>query len=642
MSIFTSFFNLIKPAKTDGVKVSDFNANMDIIDTEMHKPPLTVNGIQPNPVTRDLTVRSVPLADNLTSDDAQLNTGTYLERTSGGSTSIEDGGAFLSTIKGNMVKTGYVPEVLNMTVYPAERVAPPAITAELNAETFETYVSGVAGTYTMTYDGEAWDNNPSDYGVTITNDPVDGDEIVIVWDGINDPEMTVNAVPRVAPPAITATIDRDTFVAYVPASGTVTLNYTTAWSANPELYGVTVTNEPVAGDQIVINYTKLNRGTITTAHVSAFNSTGWNLYDNDTSIARVVRYSDDYGYKIGGNYSLLQFSETVDGEKTFVTVSDGFFNIPSDGFITVTGGDATTYIYPTWTDWLEGYEGDFESYTCDTISLSEIMTNFTGGLLAIGEIRDEINFNIQKAISRIQRIAYSDAELEVVIASGRPYDTDTNYIYVVRETPVETAFVADGSYTVSDHGIEFFTATTSIPVVTETLYGQNLKDKLRTDVLTISQQTLTDPQKAQVQENIGLVPTQATDISTAGYVADARAIAALNSNLASLTRASAFTRIVQSRATVGNKVYKYSGQSFTLTRLAYVVVMQNYNNTQPRGISISSSSSSNDSVFGFTSPTAMMSVIINAILLPGTYYLWFMGESEAGNDVWADALYLQD
>jgi hypothetical protein len=138
------------------------------------------------------------------------------------------------------------------------------------------------------------------------------------------------------------------------------------------------------------------------------------------------------------------------------------------------------------------------------------MLNFTAGLLAIGEIRDEINFNIQKAISRIQRINFSDADLATVIASGRPYDTDENYIYVVRETPIEYNFDVDGSYTVSDHGIEFFTSTTSIPVVCETLYGQNLKDKLRMDVLTISQQTLTDPQKAQVLDNIGAADAEDT------------------------------------------------------------------------------------------------------------------------------------
>ena len=64
MSVLTQFFNLIKPTKSEGVKVSDFNSNMDIIDTEMHRPPLTVNGIEPDPTTRDLEIETVPLADN--------------------------------------------------------------------------------------------------------------------------------------------------------------------------------------------------------------------------------------------------------------------------------------------------------------------------------------------------------------------------------------------------------------------------------------------------------------------------------------------------------------------------------------------------------------------------------------------------
>lgn len=505
MSVWTHFFNLIKPAKTDGVKVQDFNANMDIIDTEMHKPPLTVNGVEPNPETRNLELTTVPLADNLTSDDAQFNIGTYLERTSGGSTPVHDGDAFLSTIKGNQVKTGYIPEVIDMHVYAVPREAPPPIEAILDASTFETFVE-VAGTYTLTYDGSEWSASPSDYGLTITNDPVDGDTIVIEWDGTNNPEMTVDAVPRQAPPAITAQLSVGVWRAYVPASGTYTFTYTSSWSANLALYGITVQNDPVAGDEIVVEYVKLNRGTITTAAVTSFNSTGWNLYNNDTGIARVIKYSNDYGYMVGGNYSVLQYSETESGTGSIVTVENGYFNIPADGFITVIGGDATTYIFPTWTDWVEGYPGDFETYHCDTITLSGIMTNFPAGLCAIGEIRDEINFNIQRAISRIQRIPYTDADLEAIIASGRAYDTDTNYIYVVRETPSEYVFDVPGTYTVSDHGIEYFLSPNSVPVVCETVYGQNLKDKLRMDVLTISQQTLSAAQQAQARTNIGAAP----------------------------------------------------------------------------------------------------------------------------------------
>lgn len=509
MSLLTRFFNLIKPAKNDGVKVSDFNTNMDIIDTEMHRPPLTVNGVLPDDDTRNIRLETVPLADNLSSDDAQFVQGTFLMRMSGGGASIADGAAALSTIRGNMVKTGYVPEVLNMTVSAVPRVAPPAITAVLDAEVFEAYVE-TAGTYTLTYT-TAWNHAPADYGVTVSNTPVSGDNIVIVWDGENAPEMTVNAVERPVPAPITATINADVFRAYVTASGTVTLSYTTAWSANPALYGITVSNTPVSGDVITVDYVKENRGTITTANVSVYNSTGWNLFQTENSYARVARYSDDYGYKIGGAYSLVNFATTPTGTTTAIDVdADGYFNVPSDGYVIVTGTDATTYIYATWSDWTEEYEGDFQPFTDYDVDLSEIMVNFPAGLCAIGDVRDEINFNTQQAISRIQRLEYTAANLEAVIASGRPYDTDNNYIYVVRESYVTTYISVDGSYTVSDHGTEYYTATTSIPPVTESIYGDNLKDKLRTDVLTISAQTLSAAQKAQVQANINAADATST------------------------------------------------------------------------------------------------------------------------------------
>jgi hypothetical protein len=497
MGILTPFFNLFKPAKNDPQAIGKLDENFDIIDTEMHKPPLTVNEIEPNPETRDIHIETVPLADNLSSDEAQLNTGVFLVRASGGGASIADGDASVSSIKGNMIHTGYVPEVLNMTVSAVPRVAPAAITAVLDAETFEAYVE-TAGTYTLTYDGEAWDNDPSDYGVTVSNTPVDGDEIVIVWDGEAEPVMTVNAVPRVAPAAITATIDRDTFVAYVTQSGTVTLSYTTAWSANPETYGITVTNTPVSGDQITVVYVKEDRGTITPANPTSFNSTGWNLYNNTDGYAMVVKYSDDYGFKVGGSYSLLSFATTVTGTQTAITVEAGYFVVPSDGYVFVTGGDATTYIYPTWSDWTESYEGDFETYSVDTISLTTAMANFPYGLLAIGNTRDEINFNTQKAYSRVLRMAYSAENLANVIASGYPYDADTNYIYVVRATAVDYDIDIDPAYTVSDHGIEFYTSTSTTAPYTEILYGENLKDLLRHDL-----PAAIDDIKAE----IGTVPT---------------------------------------------------------------------------------------------------------------------------------------
>ena len=423
MSILTPFFNLFKVQKPDPYDIAHFNANMDTIDTEMHRPPLTVNEIEPDPETRNIPITTVPLADNLTSDEAQINSGTYTERTSGGEASIEDGSAWLSDIRGNMVKTGYIPESIQMTA----------------AEGLEV------------------------------------------------------------------TLDRDTFVSYVQSSQTITLTYTTDWSADPELYGLTIEGEPQNGDQIVIVYVKENRGLITVATPSTFVSTGWNLYNHAAGYAKVVNYSEEYGFMIAGTYTSIAFAETISGEQTPITPVDGYFTVPSDGFVFVTGGNTTdTEIWMTWSDWTdEANGGVFEAYTQTTIDLSGVMVDFPDGLMRVGNVFDEINLNTSRAYSRVEKLAYTQENLDMVIASGVQYDTDTNYIYAARVAPITYTISLDGEYTVSDHGMELFTGT-SVAVTASSLYGNDLKGKLRRDVLTISQQTLTTAQKEQVYENLGL------------------------------------------------------------------------------------------------------------------------------------------
>lgn len=418
----TPYFNLKKVAGTDPYDIADFNGNMDTIDTEMHRPPLTVNETEPDE-NRNITITTVPLADNLTSDEAQINSGTYTERTSGGEASIEDGSAWLSDIRGNMVKTGYIPESIQMTA----------------AEGLEV------------------------------------------------------------------TLDRDTFVAYVQSSQTITLTYTTDWSADPELYGLTIEGEPQNGDQIVIVYVKENRGLITVATPSTFVSTGWNLYNHAAGYAKVVNYSEEYGFMIAGTYTSIAFAETVSGEQTPITPVDGYFTVPSDGFVFVTGGNTTdTEIWMTWSDWTdEANGGVFEAYTQDTIDLSGVMVDFPDGLMRVGNAFDEINLNTSRAYRRVEKLEYTQENLDMVIASGVQYDTDTNYIYAARVAPITYTISLDGEYTVSDHGMELFTGT-SVAVTASSLYGNDLKGKLRRDVLTISQQTLTTAQKEQVYENLGL------------------------------------------------------------------------------------------------------------------------------------------
>ena len=483
MSILTPFFNLFKLQKSDPYAFTQFNDNMDKIDTEMHKPPLTVNQIEPDSTTRDIQITTVPLADNLTSDEAQINTGTYIIRTSGGESSVANGPAWLTDIKGNMIKTGYVAESIQMTV--------------------------------------------------------NGDNI-------------------------TAVLDRDTFVEAVSASGTITLTYTSDWSADPATYGITVTGTPANGDAIVVVYVKENRGLITVANPTSFISTGWNLYNHTAGYARVTNYSEEYGFMIDGTYTALEFSETISGERQTITPVNGFFTVPGDGYVFVTGGNGTdTAIWMTWSDWTEeANDGVFQAYTQTVIDLSGLMVSFPDGLMRVGNVYDEINLNTQRAYSRVQKLAYTEENLADVIALGVPYDTDANYIYAARETPVTLVISLSGEYTVSDHGTEFFNGT-AVPVKASSLYGQDLKGKLRRDVLTISAQELTSAQKTQVQTNLGLVATQATDVSEPGYVADARVIASQQAVSSATVYSPTYCYVQRKNGVV--YVYGHSAGGLTLT-----------------------------------------------------------------------------
>ena len=404
----------------------------------------SVNGDGPD-AEGNVQVTHTMTADNLTSAQSQTITGSFVRRPSGGATSVGDGYAWLTLLRGNRTHVGYVPESLEMAVTPA----------------------------------------PREEGET----------------------------------PITATIDREAFIEAVGAeSGTYTMVYTVSWSTDPEEYGVTVTGEPESGDMIVITYTAENRGTIIQSDPQTFVSTGYNLYNHDLGYAIGLKYSTEYGFRVGGTYTAVKFSTTLSGTKQTLLPVDGAFDIPSSGYIWIEGGNATdTEVYMTWGDWQLGRSGSWEPYTEDVIDGSEIMDDyFPYGLMQVANVADEINFNTGLAVSRVERLAYSEENLAQAKASGRAYECDTDYIYLERAAEESHEFSLSGEYEVCDHGIEFFTDTQAA-VYAVTLYGNNLKNKLERDVVTISAQTMGSDQKAQVRTNIG--------------AASAADVAALNNNL---------------------------------------------------------------------------------------------------------------
>ena len=407
----------------------------ETVKEAIEKRIASVNGEGPDE-TGNVEITHALTADNLTSSASQSSIGEFTRRTAGGTASIQDGPAWMSSIRGNRSHVGYVAEVLNMTVTTAPR----------------------------------------------------------------EPGQDL----------ITATIDRDTFVAYVDESGTTNLVYTTSWSESPALYGVTVEGTPVSGDQITIAYTKEDRGTIIQSKPEKMISTGYNLFNPTAGYAVGLKYSSQYGFAISGTYTAVKWAATSDAtSKTTITPVDGLFDIPANGYIFVEGASTDTMVFMTWSDWILGTDWpSYAAYSESVIDLSALFDDtdddapFPHGLLRAGDVRDEIDFNTGLAISNIERLAYSAENLAAAVASGRAYECDTNYIYLERASAISTEIEIDGQYTASDHGLEMFTVT-QVPVYAIVIYGNNLKNKLERDVLTISQQSLTSTEQGRVRSNIG-------------------------------------------------------------------------------------------------------------------------------------------
>ena len=302
----------------------------------------------------------------------------------------------------------------------------------------------------------------------------------------------------------------DTFRTAMENSGTLTLTYTTEWSDDPTDYGITVTGTPENGDTIVAVWVKEERGLITNANPTGFSVTGWNLYNQTAGYARVVKYSDDYGYAISGTYTSLGFSATESGEQTTITPgTGGLFQVPSDGYVWVTGGGSDTAIWTTWSDWIAGYQGNYQAYNKTTISLSAIMIAcFSSGLCSVGNVRDYIDIAGGYAYSWISVMEYSAENLATAESSGRPYIYDEDYIYLVKANATVTALsgglTISGSYQANGHGLEMFDGT-DVGTGSLTSYGVDLRNKLERDVLTVSQQTLNNNEKKQALNNIGAV-----------------------------------------------------------------------------------------------------------------------------------------
>ena len=471
---------------------------------------------------RDITMSVVPATHTLT---ASINKTTFLGQvgyTTGTKTFTYNGSSWSENLAtyGITITSGTTPlsgdsitveysttQTYNATLSQATREeGVDGISIEVNDENFWAAIinSGtLTGSLQFTY-SSSWDINPSSYGITVTGTPISGDSITITYStsqSAGDPLV----VPIVH--SISATIDELAFEAQMEVEektqGTETFTYNSgAWNKTLATYGITVTGSPLNGDVITVNYQVEIRGTITHSNPQTFVSSGWNLYDHTNGYARVLKYSEDYGFGIAGTYTSIGFSTTPMGTPTPITPNNGRFNINEDGYIIVEGGNNTdTQIWMTWSDWTtQANGGTWEAYTESVVDFSSVMSAyFPYGLMEVGNYRDEINFSSGTATQNIARDSY--ANLATIQALGVDYEYDENYVYYALPTPIVNSITVNNQVAAYDHGMEWFT-TITLPVHVQTTYGVNLKNKLERDVVTISQQDLSDSDAAQVQENL--------------------------------------------------------------------------------------------------------------------------------------------
>lgn len=113
------------------------------------------------------------------------------------------------------------------------------------------------GVYIVTFrnsDTDTWAAGSYSTEVRVAINPIRAEKVVLT---VSAAERSGGAEP------ITATIDEETCLDYVSnETGTVTLSYTTDWSASPALYGITVTGTPVSGDMLTVSYNKAADGSI--------------------------------------------------------------------------------------------------------------------------------------------------------------------------------------------------------------------------------------------------------------------------------------------------------------------------------------------------------------------------------------------
>ena len=509
----------------------------------------------------------VGLADNLYDASAPVDISSFWFRTSAGEESITTGPAALRALRGNMLNSGYTPRSGNYTassgitvnnfdldafeannpstgtyvfqynkpnwtlngspitlgswgldVTPRSETLSITATGEITASctdisTFAIAVGGDTGFYTFTFVdyegtethiGPYWTYNGEeinlvDYALSVTGESTNGDSIIVNYTApLLIGTVTIEYIKEVLGTLIPAAAD------YLFA--TVSMNQ---YDKN----GIGRLTH-IINNATIDSTGKIVSGTGKVACVRAVGGiySGYVAYSENQYITRIAHTPLVWN---NGAAILPVIGDTLSLEDTTqdAELSVALFDLVSWVCVAVTD-DSDLSIHPRWSS---GQDQDhtYDEYSDNHVEIPKVDKNGvdlpTGlyGMPAIGTVFDEIRLeNVNIYTKRIERVANTVANMAMVQAYGTPYLYDSDYIfYVLKDADIVVYELGDVSdeYIVNDYGTEALVATTPDNMCTLNIsYGTNLKDKLRTNVLTISQQDLTAAQQEQVRTNIGI------------------------------------------------------------------------------------------------------------------------------------------
>lgn len=528
----------------------------------------SVNGELPDE-SGNVDIIKVPLADNLYSVDNNASSlDFFLSRTSGGTADLSNGDATLLTVVGHANTPEHVLDSVTMTtafVQSFTATVDATVFATQVTESGQYVFTKTASGWTRgSGDSAVQVPDISVYGITVNGTPIVGDRITVRYTAAESESPARATLTITYATRLTAEINNDLFLANatvqaveqgVPTVFTFTYDGTN-WKKDSDTvtltdFGITITGSARDRDKVTVNFTREKLGTLVITKPVSFTSIGFNWFDKNTmvdgNIATVpVVPANENGFIVHltdtSAINSVKFSTEPTGGENAEPLEDVpvfsetelAFKVYEPGYLIIDVTNLSTQknnlcVHPCWSGedrWsdsqsgVDGFTNNYAPYTSTTISLPMTGTKDgvqynlpigEYGMPSVGTVVDEINLSSLTYTKRIEKVDYSKQAVADLIAAGKVYGTDFTYdatsILKVMSSPEIFILTVDSSYTVNDWGGErfSFSAGGEYPVGMTALYGSNLVDKLRRDVLTLSSSTpLPQAQRNNVLAQLGI------------------------------------------------------------------------------------------------------------------------------------------